>query len=236
MATKSKEVKKKGLFSFLYEDGAEKVEEVVAEEETTEKPAVAKSIVPQPTITNTTEVDAEILEQLSQVLEENNLDGYDYFEFRGSLENMKNVIPGEAERFKGAFAAVASFVTVERLLETADYYLGKLGEKDGEFTSYVEGTFAEKVTAKETEAENIDKAVLEKNDQISLLNKEINELQEAKTAALNESITEKSKIEKVQVNFGTALKKITEGITADKKKIETYLTTTPEAKAKEGVK
>jgi len=228
-----KGTKKKGMFSFLYEESTEAEVKVAPAAEGIKEEVKPTSTLSQPVINSTVEVDEEILSQLSEVLEESNLEGYDYFEFRGSLENMKSVIPGEAERFKGAFAAVASFVTVERLLETADYYLTKLGEKNGEFKSYVESMFAEKVLAKEAKAEEIDQAVAARNEQITLLNKEINDLQEEKTTALNEAITEKGKIEKVQINFGTALKKITEGIGADKTKIGTYLATTPEAKAKE---
>jgi len=226
--------KKKGfLRGLLFEDDGKGTSKPVPKEEakTEAQPnaptATAAPATQAPTMvtaaTPTGQVDEDIQNQLLQALEEANIDGYDYFEFRGSLENMKAVIPNEPERFKAAYAAVSAMVKPERLIETAQYYIDKLDAKKNEFEALCAQMTEQNVTAKENEAQAIDESIAQKQEQITQLNQQISEVQEQKAALLNEAITEKGKIEKVQVNFNMTHKNVVTRIEQDKTKIQTYL-------------
>lgn len=222
---------KKGLFSFLYDDDKEVKQDVPVKEEAAPAAKAASTATPTAVVTppQAGQIDEEVLTRLNNVLEESNIEGFDYFEFRESLENMKKVVPSEADRFKAAYAAVASIVSVDRLIETADYYVEKLNGKADEFANYVALMLAEKVEAKEKEAEDKASQITEKTEKIKQLNEEINQLSEEKTALLNESVNNKADIDKVQMNFNSTQQKIIKDIESDKGKIETYLAPPAEA-------
>jgi len=227
--------KKKGfLKGLLFEDEPEKPTTVPVEE----KQEAAVPAKPTPVATTKAasaagEVDVDIQNQLVQVLEDNNVEGYDYFEFKGSLKNMQNVIKNEPERFKAAFAAVASMVSPEKLVETANFYIGKLNDKKEEFGQFVNSMMDEKVVSKEKEATAIDEAVAKKQEQITQLNQEISEAQDKKSTLINEAISEKAKIEKVQANFNLTHVNVISMIEQDIQKIQTYLIPKAEAKPEE---
>jgi hypothetical protein len=215
-----------GLFDFMFEDDGKK-KAIPLKKKEEEKP---QEIAPEPQpITPSVqsgvsgEVNEDIKEQLTRVLLESNIQGYDYLEFRDSINNMASVIPSEPERFKAAFAAVSSIVTVEKLVETADFYLSRLASKKTEFEEAAQGMYEQNVTAKEGEISAMDQSIAEKQEQITKLNQEISELQQSKIALQNDAITEKAKIEKVNLDFNTTYDEISRSIEQDKTKISTYL-------------
>ena len=207
--------KRGGLMSLLFT-------EVAVEEE---KPKVDP--VPAPAVTvapaGIEQFDQNVYSQFVKLLEENNMEGYDYFEFRSAIENMKAVIPGEAERFKAAYAAVASFVKADKLISSIDFYLSKIDEKKKEFDEYVTSVVGQKVTGKEEQAKALDEKIIKTNEAIAKLNEDIGKLQEERTKLLNESVSEKAKIETVRNGFVSTYNKVVSEINSDKTKIKTYL-------------
>ena len=213
------ETKKKGFLSLFVtetEDSEVKAQATASQTET------ANVSTPTPHAVAGT-IDEDIKKQLLGVLSENNIQGYDYFEFRESLQNMKSVIPSEPDRFKAAYAAVASLVTVDRLVQTADVYVGALQKRKQEFDQYTQGLMEQKVESKETQAKSIEQDMAKMQEQITKLNQNIVQLQEKKTALLNESVAEKSKIEIVKMNFDITYQAVVSNIEQDKQKIKTYL-------------
>lgn len=207
--------KKGGLMSLLF------TEEVPVE---TKK---VKAVEPIPALTlastGVEQFDQNVYAQFMKLIEENNMEGYDYFEFRNAIENMKAVIPGEAERFKAAYAAVASLVKVDKLILSIDFYLSKIDAKKKEFDEYVTSVVAQKVTGKEEQAKSLDEKIIKTNEAIAKLNEDIGKLQEERTKLLNESVAEKAKIETVRNGFVSTYNKVVAEINSDKTKIKTYL-------------
>jgi len=216
MANNSGE-KKKGIFhTLLYREV----------EAPAEAPADLKPVVVSPLSARAAvmEADQNIYTQLAKVLVDNNLEGYDYFEFRSAVENMKAIIPGEAERFRAAYAAVASMVTPDKLAASIEFYLGKLVEKKTEFDQSVKAMVVQKVESKECQAKNLDSQISDTTKQITDLTTHITQLQGERTKALNEAMIEKSRIESVQSKFTVTYQKLISEITGDQTKIKTYLT------------
>lgn len=109
------------------------------EEQSSQTTTQSQTPIPQTSVPPSSQagvIDEGIQEQLLQVLEDNNTPEFDYFEFKGSLKNLQGVVLDEPSRFKAAFAAVKNLTSPDKLIKTADMYLGKLAEKRENRESY----------------------------------------------------------------------------------------------------
>ncbi len=80
------------------------------------------------------EKDDKIIDTLLAAIEKNNLGGFDYLEFRQSLKGLEKIVVDEATRYKSAFATASTMgVTMDRLVETADYYAKILDKERDHF-------------------------------------------------------------------------------------------------------
>lgn len=212
-----KNLKKKGVQT--------KEKEVKKIEESREFKPKPEKIVPPPVQQKSQngEVDEAIKKQLMDVLLENNLEGYDYLEFRKSLNDMRSIIPSEPDRYKATYTAVQSVISVDELIRATEFYITKLSDKKEEFDQTVASMVEQNVTAKETEADSIEGQITQKQEEITRLNQEIAELQQSKMSLQNDVISEKAKIERVNLNFITTYNDMVQSIQQDKTKISTYL-------------
>jgi len=211
-------------------DDAPKTEKPQAQDETVQEevievqtPKAPVALASTPATVAQGQEDDQIKEDLVKALDEANIEGYDYFEFRQALINMEGVIKTEPERFKATYAAVGAMITPERLIETALHYVGVLEKKGESFQGYVQQMTAEKVTANEEAAADADNRIQEIQAQIDQLNQNVAELLENKKVFQQEAIDAGAKIQQVQMNFNTTCTSIIRKIQSDAKKIETYL-------------
>jgi chromosome segregation ATPase len=168
--------------------------------------------------------DAEIKKQLFAALEQANQPGYDYFEMAKAIEAQASIIPSEELRFQSTAAAVASLgVTPDKLISSAQFYLSILKKKEDEFNKTLAEHMAESVTSREDEVKKYDADMQAKSGQIQKLTQEINELQQRKTAIINEVSSSRAQIEQVKNNFYATMGIFVERINSDISKIKTYL-------------
>jgi hypothetical protein len=168
--------------------------------------------------------DATIKKQLAEALEAANQPGYDYFEMAKSIEAQASIIPSESLRFQSTFATVSSMgVTPDKLITSAEYYLTVLKKKEDEFNKTLEQHMSEAVTSKEDEAKKFDADMLAKSEQIKQLTADINNMQQQKTAILNEVSSSRAQIEQVKNNFYATMKVFVDRINSDIGKIKSYL-------------
>ncbi len=79
-------------------------------------------------------LDEKSIEFISKAIENANLPGFDYLEFRMAVDNLKNMDLDEATAFKSAFATARTMgLTKEKLLETAAHYKGILLKEKEQF-------------------------------------------------------------------------------------------------------
>ena len=208
--------KKKGFLSFL-------IENVPETTETVPEPAKTASSVASSTPSQAS-VDDEIRKELESVLAGCNLPGPDYFEFKESEKEMRQDVPSEPQRYKATFRVLSKMgVTVDKLIEAANYYIKKLQEHKKQFLEYLEKVNQDKVIAKQNKAKEIDTQIAQKKDQIAALSKDITALQEQQTVLLNEASTEKTKNDKASLSFDTTFNAVVDSIQQDITKIQTYL-------------
>jgi len=214
----------KNLFFNSGEDDDEVIDEVV--EEIVEEVEPIKEEAPT-TVTATVgagTVQNDIADQIAAILEKENLDGCDYFEFAKMLQSSKESIPVESARYTAMFAAgVPMGLTVKVLIDSANHYLKVLDNVESQSQSAIDEKTDVEVTALTTKAEKYSTAIEEKNIEIKQLTEEINTLYTEKTELLNEAETNKGTIQTTVNNFNTTIKVFRDRIIGDLERVDKYL-------------
>jgi chromosome segregation ATPase len=187
-------------------------------------PAVASAPVPPPPRHTGGTIDQRIFESLEKAMEENNQQGFDYFEYKNSLKTLAGIIPDEATRYKSAYATAATMgLTVDRLLESAAFYRTVLEKERDNFTRAVNQQVDLNVTAKQKDAERLQTLIAQKAEQIKRLTEEIAMHQEELARAQGVIMEATSRIEATKNNFHFTLEAVMNQIQADIQNIQRYL-------------
>ncbi|MDO8640445.1 MAG: hypothetical protein Q7R33_02785 [Nitrosarchaeum sp.] len=189
-------------------------------------PVTSSPVINSPLTASTMgQEDASIKEMLTKTIETANIEGFDYIEFIRVVEEQAQLIPAEQVRFQSTAAtANAMGCTKDKLIQSAQFYLGVLGKKETEFMDSVNKQIATTVTVKEDTLLKIDEDIKGKAELIKQITNEINALQTRKNLMVNEVSENKIKIERVRNNFSATLKIFTDRIKNDIEKIEKYIT------------
>jgi hypothetical protein len=187
-------------------------------------PAAANPAPPPPPTYAGGTVDQRIFESLEKAMEENNQQGFDYFEYKNSLKTLAGIIPDEATRYKSAYATAATMgLTVDRLLESAAFYRTVLEKERDNFTRAVNQQVDLNVTAKQKEAERLQTLIAQKAEQIKRLTEEISLHQEELARAQGVITEATSRIEATKGNFHFTLEAVMNQIQTDMQNIQRYL-------------
>lgn len=171
--------------------------------------------------------DQKFYDNFLKVIEENNIEGVDYFEFSRAKKANDN-LPGltEATKFQLAYNTLkANFpnLTKERLLETANFYIGKLDNEAAHFKQEMDNELSNKVASKLDAAKLKQDEIAKKQEQIAQLQAEIGQAQ-AEIASLNsEAQQNQSKIEATAKNFQVSLDVLKAQIEQDKANINNFI-------------
>jgi len=169
------------------------------------------------------QIDDGIKADLLKTMTEAHPAGYTYLEFMEALKNMEAIVPSESDRFKAVYAAVKSMIKPADLVKTAQIYVDALQKNLSDFNSYLDSETKKRVTTREENAKKSDAVIEATRAQIDSLTQQISKLQADRITLLNEAAAEKAKVDKLSANFKVTWDAVTQGITADIKKIQTYL-------------
>ena len=169
-------------------------------------------------------LDQRIFDSLQKALEDSNQPGFDYFEFRNSLQTLAGIIPDESTRYKSAYATAATMgLTVDKLLQSVKYYQGVLTREKDNFDKAVSQQVDLNVTAKQKDAEKLQALIQQKAEQIKKLTEEIAAHQQEMAAAQNVVAEAANRIETTKRNFYFTIDTVANQIQADAANIERYL-------------
>jgi len=243
--------KSKGFFSKAMDIFSEEVEEVQEVVEVKE-PKKVKEVTPTQTmsisanddgipasyrrtsISNTPTVakakfSEEFYNHFQTVIEANDLDGADYFEFRKTYEVLK-ATPSMSEigALQATFAVLKGTspeLTVETLLSTADHYLNVVEKENEDFHGQLEDKLDVEVGGRNGEIAKEQVLQQDKADLIAQLQAEIAESAEREITLKNEVVLEQGKIDEVSSNWDFTINLVKSNIETDKGNIEQYLVT-----------
>ena len=169
-------------------------------------------------------IDDRSLEFLTNALEQNNLPGFDYFEFKRALVTLRGMEVEEGAAHKSAFATAATIgLTKDKLIETANYYRNFLEKEKEKFNTALKNQMAAKVTSREDEIKRLTDQIERHKADIARLQEEMAVYRQQIDQATTTMTTEKDKITKASDGFEKTHASVLSQIDRDIENIHKYI-------------
>lgn len=169
------------------------------------------------------EVSEKFMNILLGAINKNNQEGFDYIEFKQSLKSLGSVDMDEKTRIQSAYAMAKTMgATKERLIETANYYLGILETESGKFNKAVSNQISKQIDGKKGQQKDIYLSIENKQKQIEQLKKEIAQLEVDNENVSKAISSSEVKVLKTKNDFLTTYKLLQQKIHKDIELIEKY--------------
>ncbi len=213
----------KSLFVVPEETTAATAEEKAGTPEAKQEPASPR----QPTPSGQAgpgKVTQQFTEVLFNAMEANNLEGFDYLEFKQSLRSLEKMPMDEPTRFRSAFAMAQTMgATPEKLVQAAQHYAAVLKEEERKFEEALAHQQTKQIGAKAGQIKDLDTIIQQKTEQIKKLTQEI-EQHRAQQAQLQQEVADASgKVEATKNNFIASYNAVAHQITDDIEKMKQFL-------------
>ncbi len=191
---------------------------------TPEKPANTTNPAAPPPSAGAGKAMPELTEVLFKAMEQNNIEGFDYLEFKQSLNSLKKMPMDDQTRYQSAFAMAQTMgVTVERLLQTGQHYLDVLKQEEQKFEVAVNNQKARQIGEKGQQITKMEEAIKAKAEQIKQLTLEI-EADQVKATQLKQELSEATvKVEATRSNFMASSEALVQQIRSDLDNIKNFL-------------
>ena len=175
-------------------------------------------------IPQTGKPDAKFVDILLKAVEKDNLEGFDYLEYKSSLQSLSGMDMDEETKYKSSLAMAQTMgATPAKLIKTANHYLSTLNKEKSKFEEALKGQKAKQVTGKESSIKQIEQGIEGKRKKIAELQKEIErdtKKMEQMKAGINKAA---AKVQKTSDSFHYAFNVVTGQILSDIEKMQKYL-------------
>jgi len=169
-------------------------------------------------------VTPKFINVLLKAMEQNNLDGFDYLEYKQSLKSLKKMPMDEQTRYQSAFAMAQTMgATPAALLQTAQHYIDILNKEEQKFEEALTKQRLKKIGSKEQAIKKLEETIKVKAEQIKRLTQEINAHQKERDT-LKKTIQESViKVDSTKNNFIVSFDNLVKQIQGDMENIKKYL-------------
>ena len=168
--------------------------------------------------------DEKFFDILFRALEQSNLPGYDYFEFKQTLKQLANLNMDEATRYKSAYAMAQTMgATNSLLVNTALQYIQILQNEKSKFSSSADNQRKQQIDTRKAQTVDIDKSIQDKQNMIESLNKDIASLKQKRNELNAELELTEKKWSQTTSDFERAFSFVTSEIETDITKIKNYI-------------
>ena len=173
---------------------------------------------------NSGPLDQRSANMIINTLEKNNLPGFDYLEYKQSLEGLSKMNMDEATAFQSAFVTASTLgLTKEKLKETAKHYIKIVGQEKQKFDQAAQNQMNKGIASKRAEVEKLEAAMNQKYERIKKLKAEIDAHQQKVEKLRTELNGAEEKINAMKQSFTTVYQEITDHIQCDIQKIDDYI-------------
>ena len=166
----------------------------------------------------------KFVDMLLRSIEANNIEGFDYLEYKQSLQSLMKIESDEAKRYQNAYAMAQTMgLTKKKLNDSIKRYLQILDGEEKKFSEAFEKQKSTQVIQREQNVSNLKKSIQAKQQQIKKLQAEIKEAETElnKTEGkINESL---AKVEATKEGFYASYQMVVGQIKADAEKIKQYI-------------
>lgn len=170
------------------------------------------------------QLDQRSASMIVKAIEDHNLDGFDYLEFKQSLTGLSAIHSDEATRFQSAYVTASTLgLTKTKLLETASYYQKVIEKEKLNFDKAAQVQIQKGVGEKRNKLEQYQNVVKQKQAQIKKLEEEIVAYQKEIGKLTEELSGAETKIANAQSSFHNACQVILQHINDDIGKINMYI-------------
>lgn len=226
--------KLKSLFVIDEETPEEKLNNKMkpkAKESSSPRPAAKKQssssspVVSKASSINVTgKVTTKFLDALLKAMDEQNLEGFDYLEYKQSLQSLSKMSMDEATRYQSAFAMAQTMgASANNLTNSAKHYLNVLAEEEKKFEQALLNQRNRQINDKQEELKRLKMSIESHQQQIEKLNKEIQSYKKKMDTLTNTLAASEAKLEGTKNNFLVTYQKLVDQIQSDVDKMNQYL-------------
>ena len=191
---------------------------------TTAKPNISTATPVNVASPPTGKVSDKFYDILFGAMETNNQEGFDYLEYKKSLQTLATMPMDEKTRYFSAFAAAQAMgVTSQKLNDSAQFYLNILKSEDAKFQESVNIQRQKQIGSKEKAIIDLDATMKVKGEQIARLTQEIQTHQDDMAKMKAEISDAVIKIETTLSDFHATYSDLTTQIGQDVEKMKLYL-------------
>jgi hypothetical protein len=213
---------------FIVEDenskntGAKSVEKAAESKEQIGEPDLSS---PKRTASSSTgKISSKFTEVLFKAMHDNDLDGFDYLEFKQSLKSLEKMPMDEQTRFKSAFAMAQTMgATPDHLVKTANHYIRVLLQEEEKFGLALANQRTRQIGDKENQIKQLESVIKEKTDQIAKLKADIEKHTKDVKAMKGEISNAAVKVENTKNDFRASFNNLVNQINKDIESMKNYL-------------
>jgi len=166
-----------------------------------------------------------VMNTLLKALDQNNLEGMDYLEFKNSLKSLKSVDMDEKTRYQSAFAMGKGMgLTKSLLLKTAKFYIGILAKEESKFKEALASQIDRGIKGRAQQTKKIEEAIASKEQKIKKLQQEIEVHKKQLEKSKGDVRKVQLKVDGTKKDFYATYEAVVQMINADIKNIEQYIT------------
>lgn len=157
-------------------------------------------------------------------IEKNNVDGFDYLEFKQALQNLGGVEMDEGTKFQSALAMAKTMGASKQVLfDSAELYLKVLSKEEAKFMESFMNQVNRQVDTRNQNIKNLEQGIALKKKQIEELQNEIEKQEKALNEKKSTANKANAKAQTTKENFYHSYHIVTEQIKGDIAKMKQYL-------------
>ncbi|MBR9921667.1 MAG: hypothetical protein GYB31_12585 [Bacteroidetes bacterium] len=209
---------------FVVEEGSAPAKPASAKKETATSSSTSTPQVTESKAGAKGKVTGKFMDVLFSAMEKNNLDGFDYLEYKQSLKSLSKMKMDDATRYQSAYAMAETMgATPAKLINSASHYIQVLQKEEEKFESALSKQRHQNISEKEKQVKEMDLLVKQKEDQILKLKKEI-EATRKKQETLRKQVKDATaKVETTKNNFIASFNQLVGQIHTDLEAMKQYL-------------
>jgi hypothetical protein len=194
------------------------------EEEEIKPVAIKQSNISNSEVKVEGKADSKFIDILLGALDKNNLEGYDYLEYKQALQSLSKVGMDEATMYKSAVAMAGTLgANKDLILKTADHYLGILKQEESKFLQALNSNKQKLAQSEQNGIATLEQGIANKQKQVENILAEI-EKDKIKLNELLKEVEDSSvKIAQTAANFEAAYHLVIGQINTDVSKIKEYI-------------
>ncbi len=173
---------------------------------------------------NEGEVDEKMVNILMTAIEKNNLEGFDYLEYKQALQSLTQMGMDESTKYKSAFAMATTMgATKQSLLKATDHYLKVLDVEKEKFNEALKNQRSRQIQDRQQQKDRLLASIDNKKKEMERLQKEIDaEIKKLEDIETQISHSEE-RVASTKSRFYTAFHIINDQIKEDRNKMDNYL-------------